>query len=188
MPDATDWDERYRRGEYPGPEPDPFLVRVTPAIREHLPKGGRALDLAGGAGRNAAYAAGLGFNVLLVDASEEALEKSRARGGEITLLQADLEHGDYSPPPESFDLVLVFFYLYRPLFPALQASLRPGGLLIYRTYTVERLRRRPKANPDYLLQPGELRNAFADLRVLEYEESPGTPIAALLAQRDQLAR
>jgi SAM-dependent methyltransferase len=183
VPDSCDWDERYRRGEHPGPEPDPFLVQVTPLIRERLPQSGRALDLAGGAGRNAAYAAGLGFTVTMVDASAAALDKARARGVPLTLVQADLERGEYSPPPASFDLVMVFFYLYRPLFPALQAALKPGGLLVYRTYTVDRLRTHPDANPSFLLQPGELRNAFGDLQVLKYEEAPEKPVAALLAQR-----
>ena len=176
-----DWDERYRRGEYPGPEPDPFLVRQTPLIQKLLPHGGLALDLAGGAGRNAVYAAGLGFSVTLVDASAEALAKARSLP--LTLIHADLERGEYIPSPSSFDLVMVFFYLQRDLFPALEAALRPGGVLIYRTYTIERLRTHPHANRSFLLEPGELREAFAGLRVLDYVETAEPPVAALLAQR-----
>ncbi len=179
MADAPDWDERYRRGEHPGPDPDPFLVRHAPLIRQLLPRGGTALDLAGGAGRNAAYAAGLGFTVTLVDASAEALVKARSLP--ITVIHADLERGGYIPQSAAFDLVMVFFYLQRDLFPAIETALRPGGILIYRTYTTERLRRHPKANPNFLLQPGELRTAFPNLHALAYEES--SPTAALLAQR-----
>jgi SAM-dependent methyltransferase len=178
VPACDEWDERYRRGEHPGPEPDPFLLRHTPLIRQLLPHGGAALDLAGGAGRNAVHAASLGFAVTLVDASNEALAKARSLP--LTVIHADLERGEYVPPPASFDLVMVFFYLQRDLFPALEATLRPGGILIYRTYTLERLRQRPEANPNFLLRPGELRDTFPSLRTLAYEESP--PVAALLAQ------
>ena len=181
MADAGDWDERYRRGEHPGPEPDPFLVRSTPLIQQLLSNGGHALDLAGGTGRNAVYAAGLGFSVTLVDASAEALVKAQSLP--LTLIHANLERGEYVPPPESFELVMVFFYLQRDLFPALEAALKPGGVLIYRTYTIERLRKHPDANHSFLLEPGELPDAFRGLRVLAYEETSEPPVAALLAQR-----
>jgi len=182
VPDAPDWDERYRKGAYPGPEPDPFLVHHTPLIRELLPRGGLALDVAGGAGRNAAYAAGLGFAVTLVDASAEALAKAQGRG--LCVVQADLERREFVPSPASFDLVMVFFYLQRDLFPALEAALKPGGVLIYRTYTTGRLKTRPNANASFLLQPGELHDAFKALHILAYAETQDPPVAALLAQRD----
>lgn len=176
-----DWDDRYRRGDHPGPEPDPFLVQSAPLIQQLLPHGGEALDLAGGAGRNAVYAAKLGFTVTLVDASAEALAKAKSLP--LTLIHADLDRGQYVPPLESFELVMVFFYLQRDLFPALEAALKPGGVLVYRTYTTERLRKHPDANHSFLLEPGELSDAFRGLRVLAYEETSEPPVAALLALR-----
>ena len=54
------------------------------------------------------------------------------------------------------DVVIVVRYLDRNLFPALAAALRPGGMLVYETFTVEQQRMGHPRNPLYMLQPGEL--------------------------------
>jgi hypothetical protein len=65
----------------------------------------------------------------------------------------------------------VFFYLERKLFPTLLKALKPGGLLIYKTYTVDQLRfpGGPR-HPLHLLKHNELLRAFRGLRVLHYRE------------------
>ena len=86
---------------------------------------------------------------------------------------------------EQYDLILVFFYLQRSLFPALFSALRPGGFLIYKTYTTEsrRLGRGP-THPLHLLQPNELLRAFQALRILHYHETTTERgIAELVAQK-----
>jgi SAM-dependent methyltransferase len=88
---------------------------------------------------------------------------------------------------EKYDLVLVFFFLERALFPALISALRPGGFLIYKTYTTEskRLGRGP-SHPMYLLQPNELIRAFQSLRILHYHETVKEKgVAELVAQKQQ---
>ena len=73
---------------------------------------------------------------------------------------------------EQYDLVLVFFFLQRELFPALTAALKPGGHLIYKTYTTEQQRfEGGPSHPMFLLQPNELLHAFPSLRVLHYHET-----------------
>ena len=42
----------------------------------------------------------------------------------------DLEAGEFTVTPQSFDLVLSCYYLQRDLIPLMQSALRPGGLLI----------------------------------------------------------
>ncbi len=86
---------------------------------------------------------------------------------------------------EQYDLILVFFYLQRSLFPALFSALRPGGFLIYKTYTTESLRLgRGPTHPLHLLQPNELLRAFQSLRVLHYHETTREKgIAELVAQK-----
>lgn len=181
MPTAAEWDERYGKGEHATSKPDPFLVQCAPYFEEFLPKRGTALDLAGGAGRNAVYLAGLGFDVTLVDFSTVALRKAerlaQKRGVSIHTVAADLESGEYVPSSASFDLVVVFFYLERALFPAIRAALKSGGLVVYRTYTVDQ----PK-HQRYLLRHNELLDAFRGFRVLRYEEIvKGKGVAGLLA-------
>jgi hypothetical protein len=86
---------------------------------------------------------------------------------------------------ERYDLILIFFYLQRDLFPAILAALKPSGFLIYKTYTTTQLGL-PSGphNPDYLLLPGELRQAFQTLRVLHYQERVASSATAeLVAQK-----
>lgn len=86
---------------------------------------------------------------------------------------------------EQYDLILVFFYLQRSLFPAVISALRPGGFLIYKTYTTEskRLGRGPN-HPMYLLNPNELLHAFKTLRILHYHETlKEKGIAELVTQK-----
>ena len=189
MSDAASWDQRYRAGDHADREPDSFLVRSSEYFDEFLPERGRALDLAGGAGRNAVYLATLGFSVTLVDASEVALGKARElaaiRGVTLEFLRADLEHHEYLPPPATFDLVIVFFYLQRDLFPAIRSALKPGGLVVYRTYTVDQQRYpgRPR-DPQHLLRHNELLEEFREFRVLLYEETMREKgVAALVARK-----
>ena len=85
----------------------------------------------------------------------------------------------------AYDLVLVFHYLHRPLFPALVRALAPGGLLLYETFTAEQaLRGKPK-NPDFLLEPGELRKSVASLVVLREREGEfeGRMVAGVAARK-----
>jgi SAM-dependent methyltransferase len=110
----------------------------------------------------------------LVDSSQVALDQAQAaaeeRGLNLSLVCSDLRQ--YNFGRERFDLILVFFYLERALFPALEQSLRPGGILLYKTYTRQQLQfERGPRNPEHLLEPKELRGAFPGLRVLDYRES-----------------
>ena len=198
--DAQRWNERYRSEEcLPGGDPAPFLREVLPL----LPRG-RALDLATGAGRNAIFLAANGWRVTGIDYSRMALEKAAAlahrRGIRVEcpgtpprelspklpgllLLEADLESSTL--PATQFELVLCFNYLERRLFAAIERALKPHGTLVYETYTVEQLAfAHGPRNPEHLLHPNELRQAFPSVEVLFYRElRAGKGIASLLARK-----
>jgi len=81
--------------------------------------------------------------------------------------------------------VVVARYLQRDLFDAIKASVKPGGCVIYETFTSAQLAHGvgPKS-PDHLLRPGELRSFFSDWNVLFYEEvDEEEAVARLVAQR-----
>lgn len=162
-------------------DPDPFLVRVADAFE--LLESRRAADVACGAGRNSAFLAEQGFNVTAIDRSAEALAQAARPGVETREL--DLEAPGADLGQDVFDLIVVMRYLHRPLFPALKRALRPGGLLVYKTFTTDHLRfDAPPRNPLFLLEPGELLREFAAWRVLRYEEEwRGRGTAALLARK-----
>lgn len=60
-------------------------------------------------------------------------------------------------------------YLHCPLLPAIGAALAPGGVLIYETFALGNERFGRPSNPDFLLRPGELLEAFATLTVVAFE-------------------
>jgi tellurite methyltransferase len=170
MQDATrEWDERYRQGRTMPDEPATLLVENLSL----LPKGGKALDIAMGTGRNALYLASLGFGVTGIDLSAVAVEKCRQKAERLDLpveaLVADLEH--HPLPTEEYDLIVNFYYLQRSLAPQIVAALKPGGVLVFESFTIDHLQFGwgPKS-PDNLLRPGELRQMFAGLEMLLYHE------------------
>ena len=185
------WDERFRAGDHAGADADPFLAQLE-EYADLFPPGRRAggpkaLDLACGAGRNAVYLAGQGWDVTACDISLEGLRKAqelaRERDVRLKLFCQDLE--TVALPAACFDLIICFFFLQRELFPQIQAALRPHGLLVYKTYTTDQLpfRGRPR-HPLHLLQPQELLEAFRGFRVLCYQEiMKDRGVAQLIAQK-----
>ena len=172
-----------------------------------LKTGGEALDLACGGGRHALVLAERGYHVTAVDASGAALDEvekrartaglscerttglrvgKRGSAAGLTLVQVDLESATL--PEESFDLVLCVHYLQRSLFPQMERALRPGGLLVFETFTRGHLElgNTGPRNPEFLLESHELRSAFPSLRTLFYRElRAGKGVASLLAQKAQ---
>ena len=198
MASTTEWDERFRRGDHASSEIDPFLSEskrywallnggATPSGSTF--SGKRAVDLACGAGRHAVYLAEAGFDVTAVDFSEEGLASARrlaeSREVSIETVALDLEADGIDLGEQTYDLAVVFFYLHRPLFPRIARCLRPGGLVIYKTYSVDQLRYPgcPR-HRIHMLEHNELLKVFSEFRVLRYEEEwEGKGTAALVAQK-----
>ena len=136
-----------------------------------LPAGGRLLDLACGRGRHLRWAAARGFAVTGLDRDADALAASLdlANAGSAELITADIENGPWPLPGRQFDAVLVFNYLWRPLWPDLIAALAPGAVLVYETFAAGNASVGKPSRPDFLLQPGELIQRCAGLTVLAYE-------------------
>lgn len=134
-----------------GEAPSSWIVRHAGLA---LP-GCAALELACGRGRHARFLAGCGHVVLAVDRDALALAELSGVAG-VTTRCADLEDGDWPLSGESFGLVVVTRYLWRPRFRELIACVGEGGVLLYETFTRghERLGRPMRA--EFLLEPGEL--------------------------------
>jgi 2-polyprenyl-3-methyl-5-hydroxy-6-metoxy-1,4-benzoquinol methylase len=174
--EKTLWDKKYKERSHSSLEPDPFLVA---AYEEYLSGAspGPALDVAGGVGRHSIWLAQRGWRVNLLDISEvgvkQAQENAKQTGtaSAITTEVRDLNTRQ-DLGREQYDLVVVFFFLQRELFPALVAALKPGGHLIYKTYTTEQQHfGGGPSHPMFLLEPNELLRAFSSMRVLHYRET-----------------
>lgn len=183
------WDKKYREGSHPGVEPDEFLIEadrrfVAPAF----PNSGRVLDVAGGMGRHALYYARKGWQATLIDISklavQRAIDLAEREKLSLTSYVADLDQFSWVKLREQFDVVLVFFYLQRQLFPALEDLLRSRGLLIYKTHLKSPTNSESApSNPKHVLEPGELPRAFTEMEVLHYQECLSERSTAELAAR-----
>lgn len=170
----TNWNNRYLQGEHGNQSPHRLIVEYSAKI-----SAGRALDLACGLGRHALFLAGLGWQVTAVDSSEVAIrileEQARVAGVEVDARVADLEMDNFKIAFEEYDLILVTCYLQRDLFPKIRAGLRPGGIALAVIATVDDDPLVKAMNPDFLLQPGELRGEFAGWELLHDREEKAGP-------------
>jgi len=120
-------------------------------------------------GQNAVWLAQHGFSVDAVDISPVALEHGRqaaARAGvDVNFIQADLD--GWTPRADAYDLVIGFRFLYRPLWPHLQAALRLGGWLVYSTFNIRKRVSAAGLPLGYLLHPGELAHTFSAWDILQ---------------------
>ena len=183
MRDQIKWDEKYRSRGDADILPSPFLCSLDPI----LPKKGRALDLAGGRGRNGVWLAQRGLNTTVADISPVGLalaqEHARAQGTSIETAQIDLSR---ALPADEWDVITSFYYLQRPLFDWFPEHLRPGGLLVFAQQTRKNLERNKHPSLRFLLEDGELPMLIKGLEVLSYEEKwmeNGLHEARLVAQK-----
>lgn len=149
-----------------GEAPSPWVGRFTRLIEP----GSAVLDLACGTGRHVRHLLSSGYKVVGVDKYVAGIAGILGTP-DFEFIEANLEDG--SPWPlgdRKFDGIVVTNYLYRPLFPTLARALKDGGVLIYETFAEGNARYGHPRNPDFLLRPGELLDAFTDkLRVVAYE-------------------
>ena len=125
---------------------------------------GPVLDVASGGGRHAVLFAERGLEVVAVDREAQAISGVR-------FVRADLEGGDAWPfAGQRFAAIVVTNYLHRPLLPTIQDALAEEGVLIYETFMVGNEKFGRPSNPAFLLQPGELLQAFRALEPVAFEQ------------------
>jgi dihydroneopterin aldolase len=154
--------------------PAPFLVNQL-SRRPH----GKILDVAAGRGRHAVYLASKGFSVHGIDRDADALHDLQAQAQEaglplITTESIDLEVNPQNPPDlgtAAYDAIIVFFYLYRPLFPQLMKALKSGGIIMYETFLLDNhIHRQHPRRKEFCLEANELLTLLQGFRILHYEE------------------
>jgi SAM-dependent methyltransferase len=162
-------------------KPSGWIRRFVPLIRA----GGRVLDVAAGAGRHTRLLLNMGLRVTAIDRDIGCLRGLAGPGCDLRPI--DLETGDPKTTigqlGGGYDGIVVTNYLHRPLLRPLAAALAPGGALIYETFMVGNERFGRPRNPDFLLRPGELLEAFAALGVVAFEQGEVAQPRPAMVQR-----
>lgn len=168
----SSWNNRYR--ERPAPVGPAAFVTVE--LAPLLGPPGRALDLAGGAGRHAVWLAERGWETTMIDTSEVAIALASERVDEADV-DLRLVHSDLTVetlPDGPWDLVLIVHYLQRDLFSPAIDLLADNGVIAFSIATVRNLERRERPPLPYLLQEGEAPSLVDGLQILHYAEGWST--------------
>jgi len=146
----------------------------------------KVLDLACGSGRNGFWFLAQGCEVTFIDQDLSAMAK--LAHDKAHHWQWNLEDGSAPElPQETFDIVLVFNYLHRPLFPQIASSIKHGGLIVYETFTWQQAQIGRPRNPDFLLRENELQSVFANWQPLHYFEGRlSDPVSGAQSLKAQL--
>ena len=167
MTSKEKWNARYRAetGERQA-------SRVLKENLHLLPVNGRALDLACGAGGTAMLLAQQGLEVAAWDNADVAIaalqDVARKRQLSIQAVVRDVETNP--PAPETFDVIVVSYFLCRDIIPAVIQALKPGGLVYYQTFIQQRVSGRGPKRMEFRLADQELLHLFSGLQVLFYRE------------------
>lgn len=179
MSELERWQRRFSTPGYLfGTAPNAFLQSKVELIREK--RGGKALSIADGEGRNGVFIAEQGLDVLSIDISPLGQEKARKlaneRGVKLRFELADL--ATWRWPTAEFDLIAGIFFQFCPpdvrtrVFAGITKALKPGGLLLIQGYRPKQLEYKTggPSEAERLYTRELLREAFWDFSSLDIEE------------------
>jgi 2-polyprenyl-3-methyl-5-hydroxy-6-metoxy-1,4-benzoquinol methylase len=136
------WNERYQDTAFAyGKEPNTFFKEQMQKL-----KAGSILMPAEGEGRNAVFAAKLGWNVTATDLSIEGKNKAERLAEELNVslkyIVGDLEELEFQK--ESFDTIALIYAHFSPwkisaIHQKLKTLLKPGGIIIFEAFSKKHL-------------------------------------------------
>lgn len=167
------WDERYAADEYVyGTKPNEYfksIIDKLPAAKLLVPGAGE--------GRDAVYAAGLGWDVFAFDASSKGKEKAlRLANEQNVTIRYDVKNAvEFDAAADSFDVVaLIFFHLpdvaRKPFYDKVVKALKPGGIIILESFTPEQLQN-SSGGPKELQMLSTSESLKAEFEGLEIEQN-----------------
>jgi len=174
------WEDRYKQNDFAyGEDPNSYFKnKIT-----HL-KPGKILFAAEGEGRNAVYAATLGWDVYAFDISTEgrkkALQLAEKNNTEITYHIGELPALNFKE--EQFDAIVLIYAHFPPsiksrYYTLLSKMLKKGGTLIFEGFSKNHIAYRERnpnvggpANIDALFSVEELKSYFQNFEFSELTE------------------
>ena len=142
--------------------PSQWIARFAHLVRPQ----GQVLDIACGLGRHMRMFHAKHNGVTGIDKAQAAIDAVANLGPAI---QADIENDPWPLSGQQFDAVVVTNYLWRPLWPQILDSVKPGGLLLYETFAQGNEAFGKPSRADFLLAPGELLQVCNGWQIIAYE-------------------
>jgi hypothetical protein len=174
------WDERFAGTDfYYGTAPNEYFA----SFLKKQSRPGLMLLPGEGEGRNAVFAATMGWQVDAFDTSHVAIKKAHTFARQQNV-EINYQHNDvnfYRVIPEKYDLIaLIFFHLPEQLrknfhHQAVQ-SLKKGGIILVESFAKEQIRNSSGGPPDVsmLYSPEILKSDFSSLKVIELNQERET--------------
>ncbi|TCN22631.1 class I SAM-dependent methyltransferase [Mesobacillus foraminis] len=173
MDPKTKWNKKYneRLIHLETPVPNARLIQLSSYLG-----GGTALDLACGLGGNSLFLAKLNYSVQAMDISDVAVKylqgMAEKEGVAVSAVTADLENiSSLLFENNSFDLLVITYYLNRPLLSLVKSLLKEDGYFFMETYYHSPKNGNQKIPSRYKLQSNELLDQFKEWKVLYFEEN-----------------
>lgn len=168
-PTQEKWDKIYGKSREQ-------VVPAMAVVQENLhllPASGVGLELACGLAANSFALAEHGFEMDAWDISPVAIQQVNRRAAVESVLVKGVARDVIKQPPEDeyYDLVVVSHFLDRNIVPAIVNCLKPGGLVLYQTFTQTRVSESGPSNMEFRLADNELLHLFAGFKVLAYAEA-----------------
>ena len=168
------WDKKYSSKKYIyGTEPNTFLKTWI-----NTQKPGNILFPAEGEGRNAVYAATLGWNVSAFDSSKEAKKKALLLAKENNVeIQYEISNAETYHSDKKFDVIVMIFTHFHIdsrsiVFKNTIKQLKPGGYLVIEVFSKDQVQHGtggPK-NEDLLYSLSELKEELKTMEIIKLEK------------------
>jgi len=157
------------------------------------PDKGVVLDLACGKGQNGLLLKAHNIDLIFSDLQQQHLSTLNKdfNVDNSDLWQADFESESHHDAQKLAQMqlqgIIVFRYLHRPLFESIKQAIKPGGIVVYETFTIENRQFGRPNRADFLLELGELKAIFKDWDILFFfegtKENPDRAIAQIICRK-----
>ena len=152
-------------------EPSPWVARFAPIAQKNT----AVLDIAAGGGRHSQVFLNQGHPVTAIDKNTTALsDLPHQENLKIVKFDMETDNSMFAQGSplfcQTFGVIVVVNYIFRPLFPGLMDALAPGGLFLYETFALGNEAYARPRNPDHLFKSGELLELTSgQMQIVAYE-------------------
>lgn len=179
--DRMKWNAKYQSKVHG--DDTPIANKTLRSLSSHF-TGELCLDVACGLGGNSLYLARHGYQVTSLDVSDVAVAYLQMKASQenlpVTAKQVDLDQ--VTLPEQFYDLIVVTYFLDRPLLKSLKNVVKEEGFIFIETF-YETAGTNRHMNPDFKLKPFELQDLFHTWRIVHFVQDEQKGIQSILVQK-----